>query len=166
MEQLLRPLHSICSDIVRAVDDPNDEAREQKLQGLKEELLMSKRSKAPQRFSLLPSAPQDLQRLLEIQMDRVRLTDEMNQKFSMAMGDMIKSVKRIRSTAKNTYLKKAKKINQMESTWNKRADNIARDHHSVVTKNQRIIEKDWVRLVKQNHALGTLAGGGSATHRL
>ena len=60
VEQLLRPLRFICSDIVRAVEDPNDEAREKKLQGLKQELLTSKQSKTPRLFSLPSSAPQDL----------------------------------------------------------------------------------------------------------
>ena len=166
VEQLLRPLRFICSDIIRAMEDQNGEAREKKLQGLKQELLMSKQSKIPPRFSLPPSAPEDLKRLLETQTDRVRLTDEMNQTYLMALSDMIESIKGIQSTAKKMYQKKAKKINQMESNWNKRADNISRNHHGIVTKNQRIIEKDWVRLVKQNHALETLAGGGSATHRL
>ena len=160
-----RLLHFICNDVIRAYCDTNKNDSINKIKSLQKELRSNKVLPKSTSFVLPSNASPDLKKLFQIETERMNETNRLAEKCMSAIKTMKNTVDTVRTTTSKWLTEKKKLIEKKVTNWNKKADNIARKQLKTVINNQKIVEKDWAKIVKTNNNFETLRGG-SATHRL
>lgn len=162
-----RSIPHICHDIVNMILDEGSGRAEE----LKKELRRKKASALSDKegYSPLASSDPDLIELYETERKRAILTQQLADSCIAAVDKVQKNVSSVREKTKRTSSLSDNLVKTKRDAWNRKADQISKKHIKIVTKNHRIVEKDWQRLLEANEGtknLQSLQGGGSAEQRL
>ena len=160
-----RMLHFICNDVIRAYCDTNEKSSENKIKSLQKELKLNKVLPKNSPFVLSGNADADLKNLFEIENKRIEETNKLAENCIRAITSIKNTVDTVRASTSHWLKEKTKMIKEKVDKWNQKADTIAKKQLKTVLKNQKIVEKDWAKIIQNNKRLETLRGG-SATHRL
>jgi hypothetical protein len=166
-ETKTRSIPHVCHDIVNMILDGGSSRVEE----LKEELRRKKDLALADKegYSPLASSDPDLVELYETERKRAILTQQLADSCIAAVNKVQKNVGNVREKTKRTSSLSDKLVKTKRDAWNRKADQISKKHINIVTKNHKIVEKDWQRLLEANEGeknLHALQGGGSAAQRL
>lgn len=163
-ESIRRPIQFVCNDIITSFGNTNVEEGNAQLKIYKKELYAS-RKKKPVTLSVFDSNA-DLKKMYDIQMKRLKLSNELAKECTNAVLTVKNKVKGIRKQTLDSYEKYKKEINTAVDKWNRTADDISTLNNKSVKSEHMNVERDWNKMVEVNDKIQMLGGGGSALRRL